>query len=389
MHRSAFRFAPALMAMAMAVAGAAHAGANVDVYGFVQLDYVQDFKRVDPDWDDTLRPSKIPTTAGAEGSDGQAVLSVRQSRLGVKAEIPVEGSATPVITKFEFDLFGVGDDAGQTTIRPRHIYGSWGQWLAGQTNSLFMDIDLFPNTIDYWGPAGMVFLRNPQIRWTPVSGDASFAVAIEKPGNDVDPGNLGKLDPALGNVQGDEKIPDVTAQFRHGGGWGHVQVAGILRKVGYETIGTPGNNPSGDELGFGVNLSTNLKFGADTLRVGVVYGEGIASYMNDGGMDLAPQTAGAGVEAKAVELLGLTAYYDHAWNAKWSSAIGYSSTEVDNTDLQTADAFNKGEYASVNLLHMPAANVLVGAELLWGRRIDNNGADGDDTRLQTTVKYSF
>ena len=25
-----------------------------------------------------------------------------------------------------------------------------------------MDPDVFPNTIDYWGPTGMMFLRNPQ-----------------------------------------------------------------------------------------------------------------------------------------------------------------------------------------------------------------------------------
>lgn len=386
MNRSVFRFTPALLALA--VAGSAQAA--VEVYGFVQLDYVQDFKRVDPAWDDTLRPSKIPTTEGEYGSDGQAVLSVRQSRLGVKAEIPVEGSSTPITTKFEFDLFGVGVDAGQTTIRPRHIYGSWGQWLAGQTNTLFMDGDIFPNTIDYWGPSGMVFLRSPQIRWTPVSGgDTTIAVAIEKPGNDVDTGTLGKIDPALAGVQGDEKIPDITAQFRKTADWGHVQLAGILRKVGYDTPGAPGNNPSGSELGWGLNATSNIKFGKDTLHLGVVYGEGIASYMNDGGMDLAPDGTGISPEAKSVPLLGVTAYYDHAWADKWTSSIGYSFTEVDNTSLQATDAFNKGEYASLNILHTPAANVLVGAELLWGQRTDNNGADGDDLRLQTTVKYSF
>lgn len=384
MIRSAFLFTPALLALA--VAGGAHAA--VEVYGFAQLDYVQDFKRVNPDWDDTLRPSKIPTTDGQYGSDGQATLSVRQSRLGVKAEIPVEGSSTPITTKFEFDLFGVGVDAGQTTIRPRHIYGSWGPWLAGQTNTLFMDGDLFPNTIDYWGPSGMVFLRSPQIRWTPVSGgDTTIAVAIEKPGNDIDAGILSDSDPTLGSIQGDEKIPDITAQFRKNGDWGHVQVAGILRKVGYETVGGPG--PSGSEMGWGLDLTSNIKFGSDTLHLGVVYGAGIASYMNDGGMDLAPDGSLANPEAKAVPLLGLTAYYDHAWNPKWSSSVGYSSTEVDNTSLQAASAFNKGEYVSVNILHTPAANVLVGAELLWGKRTDNGGASGDDSRLQTSIKYSF
>jgi hypothetical protein len=50
-----------------------------------------------------------------------------------------------------------------------------GPLLAGQTNSLFMDGDVFPNTIDYWGPAGMVFYRNVQLRWTPFkSGQQPF-----------------------------------------------------------------------------------------------------------------------------------------------------------------------------------------------------------------------
>ena len=82
---------------------------------------------------------------------------------------------------FEFDLFGVGPDEGQTTIRLRHAYGEFGNWLGGQTHSLFMDIDIFPNVIDYWGPSGMVFLRTPQIRWQPVQGDHYLACAIEYP----------------------------------------------------------------------------------------------------------------------------------------------------------------------------------------------------------------
>lgn len=396
-HQSLF-LSTSLSVLTLAVAGVARAAdaPSVEVYGAIQLDYVQDFQRVDPAWDDTLRPSKIPTTEGQYGSDGQAVLSVRQSKLGVRASIPVDGSANPIKTRFEFDLFGVGVDEGQTTVRPQHIYGSWGPWLAGQTDTLFMDIDVFPNTIDYWGPAGMVFVRLPQIRWTPVQSDSSsFAVALEKPGNDVDTGVIGKLDPAFpGTIQGDEKVPDLTVQWRTTGDWGHVQVAGLLRRVGYETLydtnnqPAPTNDPSGAVTGWGVDVTANFKFGDDTLRLGVVNGEGIASYMNDGGVDLAPETA-AGTGAKAVPLLGITAFYDHAWNAKWSSAIGYSSNTVDNTDGQNDDAFKRGEYAALNLLHTPVDGVMVGAELLWGQRTDKNGASGDDTRLQTSIRYTF
>jgi len=207
---------------------------RVEVYGFVQADYIQDFNRVDPAWQDTLRPSKIPTVDGLFGDDGQAIIGARQSRLGVLMNFPTTNKT--VFTKFEFDMFGVGVDAGQTTIRLRHAYGEWGQWLAGQTNTLFMDASIFPNVIDYWGPAGMVFYRTPQIRWTPIKkDDATFSVAVEKPGNDIDGGVIREFDPDLAaNIHGSQKMPDLTAQYHMKQSWGHLQIAGILRKVAYD-----------------------------------------------------------------------------------------------------------------------------------------------------------
>src|SRR5205814_10056968 len=105
---------------------------NLEVYGFVQLDAIQDFNRVNPDWNATLRPSRIPTLPDQFGRDGQSIFSVRQSRLGVKATGTMEGK--PYEAKFEFDLYGVGVDAGQTTMRVRHAYMNWGPFLVGQTN---------------------------------------------------------------------------------------------------------------------------------------------------------------------------------------------------------------------------------------------------------------
>ena len=355
---------------------------NLEVYGFGMVDYVQDFGRVNPAWDSTLRPSRIPTTEGQFGSDGQAILSARQSRLGVNYKLPL-GSET-LVTKFEFDMFGVGADEGQTTIRLRHAYGEWGPWLAGQTNSLFMDVDLFPNVIDYWGPSGMVFLRNPQIRWTPVKGPFTFAIAIENPGVDVDTSG-----PDSGSgIQGNETFPDITSQVRFNEDWGHIQLAGILRQLDYENLNTADNKPEGSETGWGLDLTSNIYFGDDTLRLGVVYGEGIATYMNDGGMDMGTERI-SNEPMGAVPLTGVVAYYDLNWNAHWSTAFGYSYTEVDNERYQAGDAFHKGEYASINLLYTPSTPIMMGVEYLWGQRTDNDGDTGDDNRLQFSMKYSF
>ena len=366
-----------------------------DIYGFAQADFIYDGDRVDPAWEDTLRPSKIPTSnhRGIFGSNGQTLASVKQSRFGVSGNLPTNTDMGDVKFKFEFDLFGVGVDAGQTTFRLRHAYGEWGPLLAGQTNSLFMDGDVFPNTIDYWGPAGMVFLRNPQLRWTPYrTANSHFAIALERPSNDIDVGTLRELDPELGaNIQNDEKYPDFTAHYYISDAWGHFQLAGIVRDVGFDSKGTPDNRPKGDRLGWGVNASGHIAvLDKDKIIAQVVYGHGIASYMNDGGVDMAPQgTFPDHVEPKAVPLLGIVAYFDHYWNDEFSTSLGYSSTQVDNTDLQDPDAFEKGQYASINLIYTPSDKILVGGELLWGKRTDNNGASGDDTRFQLSVKYSF
>lgn len=383
----------AIVALTIAVTNKASAqtGPSLALYGFGEADVIGDSNRVDPSWEDAFRPSKIAVPRGEFGSNGQASVSVKQSRFGVQSSVPLENLG-PVTFKFEFDMFGVGVDAGQTTFRLRHAYGEVGPILAGQTNSVFMDPDVFPNVIDYWGPPGMVFYRNAQIRWTPYRTDNShFAIAVERPGNDVDAGQIREVDPELGaNVRSDEKFPDLTAHFYTNGSWGHVQLAGIVRYVGFDSPGAPQNEPKGHQTGWGVNLGAHATlFGRDRLIGQVVYGHGIASYMNDGGVDLAPAGTLTLPHAEAVPLLGVVAYYEHYWTDDLTSAVGYSLTQVDNTALQELSAFRRGQYASLNLLYTPIKNFMVGGEVLWGERTDHDTVTGGDWRFQFTVKYSF
>ncbi len=57
--------------------------------------------------------------------------------------------------------------------------------------------------------------------------------------------------------------------------------------------------------------------------------------------------------------------------------------------FQTETAFHKGQYASLNLLWHPASNVYTGGELLWGKRTDNDGNTGTDTRFQYSFHWDF
>jgi DcaP outer membrane protein len=379
--------AAAALLPALASAQETTAKASYEIYGFAQLDYIQDFNRVDPTWDATLRPTRIPTVDGQFGSDGQAIFSVRQSRLGVKGSFPA--GKEMLNAKLEFDFFGRGTDrpdaAGQSSIRLRRAYGEWGPILGGLTDSLFMDDDYWPNIVDYWGPSGMVFYRNVQIRYTvPLAAPQSFAVAIERPGSD-----LQAYPNELPDLASDNELPDLTARWRLTQRWGYLQVSGIARRLGYENLGTPPAN--GNVFGWGLNASSTVQLRPEKLKLLVAFagGQGVANYWNDATPDVAAGGSVADPKGEAVGIWGLSAYVDVAWNKLLTSSFGYSTVRIDNTALQPAGAFKTGQYASGNVLVHPAANVLFGPELLWGQRTDNGGATGKDLRVQLSFKYSF
>ncbi len=358
-----------------------------EVYGFAQVDFIQDFQRVRPDWNATLRPTRIPTVEGLYGANGESIVSARQTRLGVRGSIPA--GEYDLFARIEFDFFGLGegrpDAGGQNTLRLRQAYGSWGPVLGGLTASLFMDDDFWPTIIDYWGPAGMVFYRNVQIRYTPLTGEHSFAVALERPATDLDPTG----GPAA-NLAPRSLLPDLTAQYRLSQDWGYLQLSGILRWLGYDTPGAAVQT-TGSSVGWGLHASSQVKLIPDKLKllVAVVGGTGFSYYMNDATPDLAFGGSITDPKAEAVPLLGITAYLDVYWSKLFCSSIGYSTAMMFNTGLQGPEAFKTGQYASVNLLVTPFRNFMAGPEFLWGHRTDKGGATGFDTRLQISVKYSF
>jgi len=393
---------PAVTAAAMlSLASAAHAqGAapkppSFEVYGFGQADAIADFKQTNPDWFDVARPSRLPAFANQFGEDGRFHLSARQSRLGVRATLPT--STGDVKAQFEFDMFGVGRDAGLTTIRLRHAWGQYKQFGAGQTNSQFMDVDVFPNTIEYWGPNGMLFLRNVQVFWEPIAkaDGSNLRVAIEAPGASGDAGTLSDR-VALQNVTPRFPSPDFTGHYRAARGWGYLQVGGAVRKMAWDdNLSTDNFNLSGSTWGWGIAGSTNLKVRpTDTIRAQFTYGEGIQNYFNDAPVDVGLKKNGNNavtpVTGEALPIFGMVVALDHTWNERWTSAGFYSRVDITNSDLQTPDAYKAGQYAAFNLLCTPAQNVLVGGEFQWTNRKNNSdGFSVNDYRLQFSFKYSF
>src|SRR6267142_2973409 len=201
---------------------------SIDLYGFIMLDSGYDFKTNNPDWFDVIRPTKLPSFKTEFAPDGKVYYGVRQTRFGVKTSTPT--SLGDLKTQFEFELFGVGAEAGETNFRLRHAYGELGQFGAGQTWSPFMDIDVFPNSFEYWGPNGMVFFRNVQFRWMPLKGRNDVTIALERPGATADQGPFaGRIE--LQGVTPKFDLPDLSGHVRFNRDWGYFQAAGMLRRI--------------------------------------------------------------------------------------------------------------------------------------------------------------
>jgi hypothetical protein len=365
---------------------------TMTIYGFAMLDIGQNFTSINPDWYDTMRVSKLPSYDKQYGEDGSTFAGVRQTRFGVRAATPAGGNELNV--KFEIDMFGTGVDAGQTTIRLRHAWGEWGAFGAGQTDSPFEDGDVWPNSLEYWGPSGMVFFRNVQVRWTPVKGAHTAMLALERPGASGDAGVLAdRIE--LQNIKGRTPLPDLTGAYRYSGEWGYVRVGGALRKISWDDMLADQYDLSGSTTGWGLNFSSNLKpTKSDVLRLQFMFGEGVENYMQDSPVDIAiarnPGNTVSPIKGVPLPVMGLTAFLDHTWSDRWSTAVGYSMVDHDNTEGQSPDAYNKGHYALVNLLFTPAPNIMVGGELQWGRRENfSDGFKSDGVKIQFSFKYNF
>ena len=366
----------------------------MDIYGFAMTDSGYNFGRIDPDWFDVVRPTKLPAESGEFGHNGHTFFGVRQSRFGVKTSSPTAHG--DLKTTFEFELFGVGDQAGQTTFRLRHAYGELGIFGAGQTWSPFMDPDVFPDSIEYWGPNGMVFFRNVQIRVMPLKGPASITLAAERPGSSQDiSGFEEQVD--IQNVSARYPVPDFSGHFRYEGDWGHVQAAGILRYIKWNDSAPSTTDLTGHAVGWGVNLSSNIKFlGKNVLKLQAVYGKAIESYMNDAGPDIGVVPVPSDVRTPFRRWRdrmprASSGFLDITWSsALFTSSVGYSLVLVDNTSGQLPNAFKRGQYALGNLLIHPTEKFMFGAELQWGQR--HNNSDNwtyDDWRVQFSARFKF
>ena len=204
--------AAALLASVPAVAE--DSGRSFEFYGFAQADYIQDIGgRLDPDWDDAFRPSKKICFDNACGEDGQSSISVKQSRFGVKGTMPTGTRAARHSTSSSSSTC-----SAPASMRARRRCACAISMASGARFWPVKPIacswtSTCSRTRSTTGARRAWCSTDRQECIQPYRTDNShFAVAIERPSNDIDPGNL-RLIPGLEGleVNNDEELPDFTA----------------------------------------------------------------------------------------------------------------------------------------------------------------------------------
>lgn len=354
--------------------------------GYAKLDTIYDTGSIgDPD---AFVTSAIPVPAPRDSS-GNFNMQARQTRFSIDIRRPTIFDEN-MRFYFENDFYGGGN--GQYGFRLRQAYGQLGNTYAGFGWSAYADLDAMPDTLDFEGPGSTIAPRQAGIhQFFRLGENGSLTIAAEQPTSQVSVYQPATpdADVVVNNVHGTQHVPDLIAAFRTEQAWGHLQLGGILRQIGYTD-----DEQSQRVWGGGASLTGAFKMGtfasySDLLMFGSNWGKGIARYLSDtGGLNL---DAIVGPNGRLYTLTGWGTYaaYTHYWNSDWRSNLVYGITRIQESPWLSSSAFHDSDYAAANLLWSPAPTVTVGLELLHGRLMEQDNRYNDDTRIQGSLQYSF
>ncbi|MFT5588865.1 MAG: hypothetical protein ACI9ZF_001036 [Bradyrhizobium sp.] len=378
---------------------------SLRIYGFAELNMVHEFRadNGDSDYASFVPYSPLNGSAGANRS-GRTYLHARTSRLGVEASTPTQYG--PMGIKLEGDFNNdprTGNAAVSGTIgniytqqatnsydfRLRQAYGTFGGLLIGQTWSTFMDVDNAPETVDFNGPIGSTFIRQPMIRYAyPTKDYGTFTVAAENSVSYV-------LD-KTGSVTtaGFSRVPDLVGRWDKPFDFGAVS----FRMVSHEHRVNDGAGINASRRGFGVAASGMYKtVGEDFLTWNLTGGTGIGRYFNYIEGAFYDPAANRILMEKAV---GIVVGYQikSSPSLRYNMSVGAQKNfNNEYTEFAHANALDSGRYGvnqSVWQTHLgfiwnPVKNVDIGSEFVYGKRKTLAGETGDMSRLDFSAKYNF
>lgn len=341
----------------------------VRIGGFAKVDLIYDPRFVG-DRDEFAVPS-IPFGSKARN---RADVSARATRFSLEIRRP--SSLGNLRFYVENDFYGDGTDY---SFHLNHAYGQVGNTYGGYGYSALVDADALPDTLDNWGPGGAIFLRTASVRQSfKVARNTHLTLSLEQPDTDL---------LLADNQTGAETMPDVVLVGRYEDAKGHLQIGGVVRRIGYRS---EDGGTKDDALGFALSASGSFSLDdANALSAGALWGKGAAHYVNDInglGLDAAFRSDGS---LRLVEHTGGYGAYTHNWSSAFRTNLVAGILGVSDGGLLPSDAFSESRYGALNLIWSPVSSFSVGIEGLYGRLKRQNGSTRDASRIQASVKYDF
>jgi len=342
----------------------------IRIGGYAKLDAIADTRAAGDE--DQFVTSTIPV--GSDHRDASNFnVHAKQTRFSFEARRPTTHGNLRFY--LENDFFGSSDGY---QFRLRHAYGQLGNTYAGYGYATFMDADSLPDTLDFAGPGGAGYLLVAGVHHSFEMGKGNtLTLAAEDPDSQL----AGTTDATVAV----NRLPDVTVTARMERDWGHLQLGGVARSLGYD-----GDQRDQREFGGGLQLSGSAGVGEqDLVLFGVLGGKGMSRYTADltgSGLDAA---IGLDGRLHALSLQGGFVGYTHYWSPLWRSNLVYGQLTLARNAALAADAFRQSRYGVFNLIWSPAPSWTMGMEVLYGQLELQDGQRGDTVRVQGSLQYNF
>lgn len=302
-------------------------------------------------------------------------MGLEQTRLGFEATRRTD-KGNNVFVRLETDF------AGPNGFRIRHAYGQFGNFLFGQTWSLFSQIVSVPATVDFNSPTGTATARTPQIRYSRQKwfSGFNFAAAAEYFRPEV------SLPDSLA-IESFLLIPDVTARIDKNYDWGLIQFSGLLTFLS-------GRNNQEDLVylaGWGGAFSAIVNsWASGKWYFQTTMGKGISRYFNDlGGLGLDLLINPVSGDGILPFTSGTFLTYEHDWTSKWSSNFTYGALVVEKFSASPERFYRWGDTFRVNTFWSVVDGAKFGFEWIYGIRNNVNSQSGSATRFNFLVYYDF